>query len=160
MSVKRDELNANQRIAAVLDAQALPRDKIARVAGVTESSINNYRGDARYQAEVTRLRENVLGEIQTVLDRAHAELLEGARAAVRTLTALLEAEDSDGNPLHGRQHAAAEALLRAAGPLMVPNHPSSADGGSGPAHASVTFVLPEGARVQPAATVESTAEDV
>jgi transposase len=109
---KTRELTTQQYQAAVAEAHGMQRKEIAKLIGVSEPTIKNWRGIEEYQTEVQRLRDIQTEMVTEAVVAMKEELTEGVRAAIRALTDNLEATDSKGHPVYGIRRDSAELLLK------------------------------------------------
>jgi len=99
--------------AAVADAAGGSRKQIASISGASEGSVNSWRKNEAYRAEVERLRGVQVDHITEPIRRMKSELVEGVRDGIKTLRAALNAMDSkDERPNWGIRTNAAELLLK------------------------------------------------
>lgn len=104
-------LTPQQLQAAMADAYGAEREEIANLIGVSISTITKWRRKSDYSAYVAQLRdEQRQGLARVVLEMRH-ELVDGVRAAIRTLVMALDAETDKGKPSWQTRMRAAETLM-------------------------------------------------
>ena len=133
---KARQLSPQQFQAAVAEAGGLPRREIAKLIGVSESTIKNWRSEPEYQAEVERLQDRQAEMVGEAVAKMKEELTEGVRAAIRTLTLNLDAENDKGHPLWSTRKEAAELLLRHGIELYKESRTRGNDGPQAPTQAT------------------------
>jgi predicted transcriptional regulator len=105
-------LEPRQLQAAIADASGMPREDIARLAGVSTSAIKQWRERPDYREEVARLKEQSVELVMEGVKELRREVVDGARTAVKALvTAASEATDSRGREDWAKRTTAAKTLL-------------------------------------------------
>lgn len=145
-------LTADQRVAALLDAQGFEAKEIVKATGFHAKVVAKWRREDAYKQEVERLQELGMTELRDTVRKVTRSLLDAADLAVAALTKALAAEKDDGSPDWHVIQRAAETIMSATNPILSPKQVKGGGEGSGAAvpFASITVNLNEGA----AATVE------
>ncbi len=105
-------LTSAQLQGAVIDAAGQERQEIARLVGVSESAVKQWRKMPEYKDEVDRLKAANAAAISEPMRKFQEEIIEGGRDAITALKELCYAEDKHGDPLHVTRQTAAQTLLK------------------------------------------------
>ena len=153
-------LNATDKVAALLDAHGHSRKQIAAATELSETTIARLRRHPDYQAEVAKYKELGVDSIRPLVNRVNGEIMNGVSKAVKTLEDMLDATDSEGNPLYAVREGAAKLLIDAGIKITGPSIASQASGDDGrpktPA-AAITFNIGKDGSVK--VDAEGTAEE-
>lgn len=124
----------------MLDAHGHNRAEIARELEISPATVARLRRDPDYQALVAKYAESTSSALKPILEQMSGDVIKGVQAGIKTLIALCEAEDSDGNPLYGvRKDAAAELVSKGLQFLQPHTAPAASGGSTQQLAPSITF---------------------